>query len=189
MRKIRLKFTAIALMAIAITLLSQESLAYYSTIGRATNVVTSGNISFEIHERTDQGNEFPEEGVYIMPGDIVSKQVSIENICTHPFYIRVKILYGVNSEVLASEDCFELNINREDWIEHDGWFYYNGIVNPGETTPLIFSEVEIVGEKVDNSYLGKTLTLTVSADAVQSENNPASEPWEASGWPKEEEGM
>ena len=89
----------------------------------------------------------------------------------------------------SSEDCFALNINREDWTEHDGWFYYNGIVNPGETTPLVFSEVEIVGEKVDNSYLGKTLTLTVSADAVQGENNPASAPWEASGWPKEEEGM
>ena len=185
MGKTKLRLATIALMAIFITLFSQESHAYYSTIGRATNVVTSGNISFEIHERTDQGTDFPEEGVYIMPGDIVSKQVSIENICEHPFYIRVKILYDVNSVELTSEDCFKLNINRDDWIEHEGWFYFNGIVEPGETTPLVFSEVEIVGEKVDNSYLGKTLTLTVAAHAVQSEHNEVANPWEASGWPEE----
>lgn len=185
MRRTKLRMLTIAVIAITITLLSQGTIAYYSTIGRATNVVTSGNISFEIHERTDQGTEFPKEGVYIMPGDVVSKQVSIENICEHPFYIRVKILYGIDSKELPSEECFALNLNRNDWIEHDGWFYYKGIVNPGETTPLVFSEVEIVGDKVDNAYLGKTLTLTVKAHAVQSENNPVGNPWEASGWPEE----
>lgn len=186
MAKTKLKLFAIAIMAITITLLSQESQAYYSTIGRATNVVTSGNISFQIHERTSQGTEFPKEGVYIMPGDVVSKQVSIENICEHPFYIRVKILYDVDSKELPSEECFSLNINKKHWVEHDGWFYYNGMVEPGETTPLVFSEVEIVGEKVDNDYLGKTLSLTVKAHAVQSEHNPVEHPWEASGWPAEE---
>ena len=109
----------------------------------------------------------------------------IENICEHPFYIRVKILYGIDSKELPSEECFALNLNRNDWIEHDGWFYYKGIVNPGETTPLVFSEVEIVGDKIDNAYLGKTLTLSVRAHAVQSENNPVENPWEASGWPEE----
>ena len=38
---------------------------------------------------------------------------------------------------------------------------------------------------VDNAYIGKTLSLTVSAQAVQSENNPADFPWEVSGWPAE----
>lgn len=185
MRKTKLRMLTIAVIAITITLHSQGTIAYYSTIGRATNVVTSGNISFEIHERTDQGTEFPKEGVYIMPGDVVSKQVSIENICEHPFYIRVKILYGIDSKELPSEECFALNLNRNDWIEHDGWFYYKGIVNPGETTPLVFSEVEIVGDKIDNAYLGKTLTLSVRAHAVQSENNPVENPWKASGWPEE----
>ena len=188
MRKIKLRMLTIAVIAIAITFLSQGTIAYYSTIGRATNVVTSGNISFKIHERTDQGTEFPAEGVYIMPGDVVSKQVSVENICEHPFYIRVKILYDIDiitPFVKYGNQCFALNLNRNDWIEHDGWFYYTGIVNPGEMTPLVFSEVEIIGDKVDNAYLGKTLTLTVKAHAVQSEHNTAENPWEASGWPEE----
>ena len=186
-RKIKIKFAVVALVAIAITFLSQGTLAYYSTVGKATNVVTSGNIQLIIHEKTDAGTEFPKEGVYIVPGDIVSKKVSIENDCEHPFYLRVKMVYGVNSEELTAEDCFKLNINEEYWELHDGWYYYKGIVEPGETTPDVFSHVEMVGAKIDNSYIGKTLTLTVDAQAVQSENNPITDGkvYTASGWPAE----
>lgn len=66
--KIKMKIVVVALMAALITLMSQATLAYYSTVGKATNVVTSGNIQFIIHEMTDQGKEFPKEGVYIVPG-------------------------------------------------------------------------------------------------------------------------
>ena len=62
-----------------------------------------------------------------------------------------------------------------------------GVVEPGATTPHVFSHVEIVGSKVDNRYIGKTLTLTVKAQAVQSENNPITDgdPSTAFGWPAE----
>ena len=185
--KIKIKISVIALVAMILTFMSQATLAYYSTVGKATNVVTSGNIQFIIHEKTDQGKEFPREGVYIVPGDIVSKEVSIENDCEHPFYLRVKIVYGVDSTELSAEECFKLNINEEHWELHDGWYYYKGIVNPDETTPNVFSHVEMVGAKIDNSYIGKTLTLTVNAQAVQSENNPITDgnTYTASGWPAE----
>lgn len=185
--KIKIKIFVVALVAAMMAFISASTLAYYSTVGKATNVVTSGNIQFIIHEMTDQGKEFPKEGVYIVPGDIVSKKVSIENDCEHPFYLRVKMVYGVNSEELTAEDCFKLNINEEYWELHDGWYYYKGIVEPGETTPDVFSHVEMVGAKIDNSYIGKTLTLTVDAQAVQSENNPITDGkvYTASGWPAE----
>ena len=187
MGKTKLKIFVVALVAAVMAFISTSTLAYYTTVGKATNVVTSGNIQFIIHEMTDQGKEFPKEGVYIGPGDIVSKKVSIESDCEHPFYLRVKMVYGVDSQELTAEDCFKLNINKEYWVLHDGWYYYAGIVNPGETTPDVFSHVEIVGSKVDNSYIGKTLTLTVSAQAVQSENNPIIDgnTYTASGWPAE----
>ena len=185
--KVKIRAFTVALIALVLTLLSQGTLAFYSTVGRAANVVTSGNIQFIIHERTDSGTEFPSEGVYIVPGDIVSKKVSIESTCEHPFYLRVKMVYGVDSQELSAEDCFKLNINEENWEYHDGWYYYTGIVNPGETTPNVFSHVEIVGSKVDNSYIGKTLTLSVIAHAVQSENNPVTDgkTYTAAGWPAE----
>ena len=187
MGKIKIKIFVVALVAALMAFVSTSTLAYYSIVGKATNVVTSGNIQFIIHEMTDQGKEFPKEGVYIVPGDIVSKKVSIESDCEHPFYLRVKMVYGVNSQDLTAEDCFKLNINEEYWEFYDGWYYYKEVVDPGETTPDVFSHVEIVGSKVDNDYLGKTLTLTVKAQAVQSENNPITDgnTYTASGWPKE----
>ncbi len=187
MGKLKLKFLAIAYVAIAFIFFTPSTLAYYSTVGKATNVVTSGNIQFMIHEMTDQGTEFPEEGVYIVPGDVVSKKVSVENVCEHPFYLRVKIVYGIDSQELSSEECFKLNIDKENWQYVDGWYYYKGVVEPGKTTPNVFSKVEIVGSKVDNSYIGKTLSLSVIAHAVQSENNPVegTAVYTASGWPQE----
>ena len=187
MGKIKIKIFIVSLMALLMSFISTSTLAFYQTIGKATNVVTSGNIKFIIHEMTDQGKEFPKEGVYIVPGDVVSKKVSIESDCEHPFYLRVKMVSGIDSQELTSEDCFKLNINEEYWELYEGWYYYKGIVNPREITPNVFSHVEIVGSKVDNSYIGKTLTLTVNAQAVQSQNNPITDgkTYTASGWPKE----
>ena len=186
--KLKLRFAVIAAVAIMLTLLVQPTLAYYTTVGTATNIVTSGNIKLKIHETTDQGTPFPEEGVYIIPGDVVSKVVTVENICEHPFYLRVKVISSTTSEEVSVEDCFKLNIDTDSWIFKDGWLYYNYVLRPGEMSHHVFSKVLIVGETVDNSYIGKTLSLTILAQAVQSENNPITDgdSTTASGWPAEE---
>lgn len=179
------KLMLIAIAAIIITILSQGSLAYYAYVDTADNVVTSGAIKLQIHEKTAAGNDFPEDGILIMPGALVSKRVMIENICNHPFYLRLEIVDGIDSTTLSSDECLALDINEKDWTYIDGYYYYNDIVPPYTMTTPIFTEVEIVGDKVDNSYIGRTLYLTVNAFAVQSENNVADKPWNAEGWPIE----
>ena len=181
--KARSKLLLVAIAAILATVLTQPTLAYYTTIGKATNVVTSGNIRLQINEKTADGSDFPTEGVYIMPGDIVSKQVSVSNVCDHPFYLRVKLVGGADNTALTPEDCLKMNIDTQNWTLVDGYYYYNEILQPGKTTPMLFTQVEIVGSKVDRSHIGSTLSLTVNAYAGQSENNPAEHPWTASGWP------
>ena len=185
--KIKNKIFVIAILIMMLAFMGQSTLAYYTTGGIATNVVTTGNIRFIIHETTDSGEEYPKDGVYITPGDTVSKQVSFENDCEHPFYLRAKVVYGIDSEELSAEECFKPDIDVENWELYDGWYYYKGIVEPGKTTPHLFSQVEIVGSEMDNKYLGKQLQITVVAQAVQSENNPISDgnTYTASGWPKE----
>ena len=183
--KARSRLLLIALAAIFATVLTQPTLAYYTTIGKATNVVTSGDIKLQIHEKTADGSDFPAAGVYIIPGDIVSKQVTIENVCAHPFYLRVKLISGSTNTALSADDCLKLDIDEENWTYADGYYYFNRILQPGETTPALFTQVEIVGSKVDQTHIGSTLSLTVNAYAVQSENNPADHPWNASGWPAE----
>ena len=146
-------------------------------------MVTSGDIQLKIHEKTADGNDFPAEGVYVIPGDIVSKRVSIENVCGHPFYLRVKVVSNSTNQALSADDCLKLDINTADWTFVDGYYYYNKILQPGETTPALFTQVEIVGSKVDQNHVGSMLSLTVNAYAVQSQNNPAEHPWNAAGWP------
>ena len=183
--KQKARLLLIALAAIMLTVLTQPSLAYYTSIARATNVVTSGGVQLQIHEKTADGSDFPADGVYIIPGDIVSKQVSVENVCDHPFYLRVKLVSGSTNTALSPDDCLRLDINTDNWTAQDGFYYYNRILQPGQTTENLFTQVEIVGSKVDRSHIGSTLSLTVNAYAVQSENNPADFPWEAAGWPAE----
>lgn len=184
MRKFKLRLTVIALLACIMTILSQGTLAYYSTVGTATNVVTSGDIRLIIHETSGDGSPYPEEGIYVIPGQIISKRVTIENDCTHPFYLRVKLVNGIDSSELSAEECFGIDLNSTDWtLRDDGYIYYNYILDAGTTTSPVFTEVEIVGSKVDTSFIGKTLSLTVNAYAVQSENNPSDAPWDAVGWP------
>ena len=173
----------IALAAILLTVLTQSSLAYYTTVGTATNVVTSGGVQLQIHEKTADGSDFPKEGVYIIPGDIVSKKVFVENVCAHPFYLRVELVSSTTNDALTPDDCLKMDIDTQNWTYVDGFYYYNRILLPGEVTEDLFTQVEIVGSKVDNSHIGSTLSLTVNAYAVQSENNPAEHPWDASGWP------
>ena len=179
------KLLIIALAAILLTVLTQPTLAYYTAIGKATNVVTSGGVQLQIHEKTADGSDFPAGGVYIIPGDIVSKQVTVENVCSHPFYLRVKLISSSTNTALSPEDCLKIDINTENWTYVDGFYYYNIILEPGKITPALFTQVEIVGSKVDQSHIGSTLSLTVNAYAVQSENNPAEHPWDAFGWPAE----
>ena len=181
--KAKARLLLIALCAVFLTVLTQPTLAYYTTIGKATNVVTSGDIQLQIHEKTADGSDFPSEGVYIIPGDIVSKQVSVENVCAHPFYLRVKLVSSSTNQALNPEECLKLDIDTQNWTYLDGYYYYNHILQPGETTPALFTQVEIVGSKVDQTHIGSTLSLKVNAYAVQSENNPAEHPWDASGWP------
>ncbi len=186
--KIKLKVATISLVAIALTFLMQSTLAFYTTVGKATNVVTSGDIQLLIHEKTNAGTDFPEEGVYVLPGDVVSKMVYIENGCDHPFYLRVKLVYGINSDELPAEECLSLDIDENNWKYKDGWYYYTGVVNPHETTPNVFSCVEMIGSKIGNEYRAKTLSLSVQAQAVQSENNPITDgdTTTANGWPEQE---
>lgn len=183
--KAKSRLLLIALAAILVTVLTQPSLAYYTTLGVATNVVTTGGVQLEIIEKTADGSDFPKEGVNVIPGDIVSKRVSVQNVCDQPFYLRLSLVSGSTNEALSAEECLRLDIDTVHWTYRDGYYYYNEILQPAETTPPLFTQVEIVGEKVDRTHGGSVLRLVVNAYAVQSANNPADHPWDAFGWPTE----
>lgn len=180
-KKLSIVFGIIAILAI----ISVGTLAYFTSEQNAENVISAGNIKLEIHEKTASGEDFPEEGIIVMPGDTVSKIVTVENTGDHPLYLRVKLTEGVSDEALTEDDCLDININRSCWLEKDGYYYYYRALQSGETTEQLFSEVYFDLYNIDNKYLGKYFTLNVAASAVQSENN-GSDVLNAMGWPEEE---
>lgn len=180
-KKLSIVFGIIAILAI----ISVGTLAYFTSEQNAENVISAGNIKLEIHEKTASGEDFPKEGIIVMPGDTVSKIVTVENTGDHPLYLRVKLTEGVSDEALTDDDCLDININRSCWLEKDGYYYYYRALQSGETTEQLFSEVYFDLYNIDNKYLGKYFTLNVAASAVQSENN-GSDVLNAMGWPEEE---
>ncbi|MBR5768823.1 MAG: hypothetical protein IKX98_01810 [Clostridia bacterium] len=183
MAKVKLCF--IAFLMLIMSLISFDTLAYYTVTSTARNVITFGELPSEVVETTSAGTEFPEEGVYVMPGDIVSKIVSVANKSEHPFYVRVKLIKASDASELSAEECLSITTDTEHWtLMEDGYYYYNTAVPAyGQTEPL-FREVEVVGDKITKEQIGTILTVTVKTFVVQSENN-ADTPFEAVGWPTE----
>ena len=178
------KIWAIALVIILLALLAGNSIAYYSVIGTATNVVTSGNIRLRVIETGADNNAFPRDDVEVIPGQIVTKRVTVQNICLHPFWLRVDVTTGSSDAQLKADEVMKiLDLNTQDWTEREGYYYYNTSLEPLQTTTPLFSQVQFDGTKVVTEDIGKALTITILASAVQSENNPAVKPWDASGWP------
>ncbi|MBR2366694.1 MAG: hypothetical protein IKA78_05950 [Oscillospiraceae bacterium] len=169
---------------------TRGTLAYYTVVGTATNVVTSGNIQLKIHEMTKDGTPFPSEGIKVFPGDKVSKEVTVENTCAQPFFLRIRLTNGIEGPQEPVENVFAFETNTADWtLREDGCYYYNKVLEPGQRTTPLFKEVEMVWEQMHGRFFGQTLTLTVTAEAVQSKNNPVNHPWEAQGWPEAKGGQ
>ncbi len=186
MKRVRMKLLCVALAVALIALCSYGTLAFYSVIGTATNVITTGDVELAIHEKGADGQDFPAEGVSVIPGDVVDKIVTVENVCDQPFYLRVKLVNESTDLSLNADDCLKVDLNTTYWtVGQDGFVYYNTVLEPGQTTEPVFTQVEVMGAYVGKENIGKTLSLTVNAYAVQSKNNPADHPWDASGWPAE----
>jgi len=179
-RKLILLFIIAALLSI----LTTGTLAYHVSYGASENIITTGNIRLEVHNQTEDGSPIPDDGAMAcLPGSLYSRIVTVENTGDHPLYLRVKIAKYVQDSNLPAEDCLNLDLDTVNWIYSDGFYYYHKVLEPGEISSPIFTEVEIDGENVDNLYLGKTLMLDVLAYGVQSENN-ADTILTAVGWPE-----
>ncbi len=170
------KLFVLGLILAVLTLLGAGTAAYYTVTSQAHNQVGTGNLSFQLHEVGQTGT------AVILPGDTVDKTVTVENVGSHPMYLRVSLNVRVADESLPADGCVTVNINTEDWTYRDGYYYYNYALEPGATSQALFTQVFIDGVKVDNSYLGKQFRLDVGVSAVQSEHNGAT-PFDAQGWP------
>ena len=187
------KMLYIAAILICLSIIAGGTLAYFTSQDTARNVITSGGMELQVIEQQQLVNgtlqPYPDEPIQVMPATTVSKIVSARNT-RQPAWIRMNYsltVYdaaGKAMEIPAEELSKVIRIDGcgDNWMEKDGWWYYNSAIKSGETTQPLFEEVKFSGPHMDNKYQSCTLVIDVTAQAVQQANNGTTV-WEAQGWP------
>ncbi|EIF6157386.1 SipW-dependent biofilm matrix protein BsaA [Clostridium perfringens] len=171
------------------------SLAWFTSSDSVTNQFSTAstdkpsdpNSGIKIHEDFK-----PEDADNTLPGDTVTKQVNVINKATYDQLIRVKIK-KVWKDAKGNEksdlDTKNINLNFEKnltdsnkpeegkWIEgSDGYYYYNGIVNPdGQTANLL--ESVTLSKDITNEFKGLKFDVVVDSEGVQAANGAVNDSW------------
>lgn len=180
MKKKVLIFSTIGLV---MALISIGVYAYFVFESTFRGVISTGSLKLKVYQESITGIDVTDSDFEVMPGDVVSRIVTVENVGEQSLYLRVKLVTSVENDKLLAENILKMNINTDKWTYRDGYYYYYKVLDPGELSEKLFTKVTIDGELVDNKYLGKTILLDVVAQATQSKNN-ADSVLEAKGWPE-----
>ncbi len=170
-----------AAIVIVLSLFAFGTLAFFTTSAKATNIITTGKLSMELHEETDDGEPFPEDGIKgVLPGQSVTKKVYVENTGKNEMYVRVSVEIKAEDQrgEMLPADLVALNdLDTENWtkktVEGVDYYYYNKPLQAGESTSMLFRSVGFSGE-MGNAYSGSTIYVIVNADGTQVANNGSS---------------
>lgn len=178
------KLLILSVLAICIATLTTGTLAFFTSEGRAHNVITTGGVKIAVQEWADEGKEKPFRNLEgIMPSMTVTKIAEIKNTGASAAWIRVKVDKNIQlqGDGKPNADLVELDLNTDDWTVQDGYYYYNEALQPGEVTKPIFTAVTF-NANMGNEYQNATASVDVSAQAVQTANN-GDAATAAQGWP------
>lgn len=179
------KLLILSVLAICIATLAAGTLAYFTSEGKAHNVITTGGVEIAVQEWADEEKTKPFEDLTgIMPGMTVTKIAEIKNTGASDAWVRVKVEKNIKLQGEGTPDTalVELNLNLTDWtLGEDGYLYYNKVLKPGEVTEPLFTAVTF-NVTMGNEYQNATATVDVVAHAVQTANN-GDTVMDAKGWP------
>lgn len=181
----RKRALCLAVIVCGLAMLAGSTAAYFVAEETAYNVITTGCLYMDLVEETTDGKPWPEEGIRnILPGMSVDKVVTVRNTGSVPFFTRISMEnIIIPAEGVEAELTFEyisIDLNEEQWIAKDGYYYYYRILEPGEETEPLFTKVSFAPE-MGNDYMDATVEIYVLGQAVQSANN-GEDPLEALGW-------
>ncbi|MGN1456874.1 MAG: LPXTG cell wall anchor domain-containing protein [Acutalibacteraceae bacterium] len=170
--KKRTVFSVLCISLIAVFLFSGGlTLASFKTRSSTVNNITLASVKGSIIEEYEQGQT-------VYPADVVNKKVQVKNTGTADAIVRVKIEkawgdYRESDGTLAvnpslSTDNILIEYNTDNWLyKSDGYFYYKGVLTPGEITPSLFDSFEIDGKNTGGEYKNKNADIIVTTELVQ----------------------
>ena len=159
-----------AVFAVSVT---GTTLALWRKTDTSDHIAQMATVTGQIVEEYDGAEE-------IYPGSTVEKVVNVQNTGTADSVIRVKVekAWGAERDEdgnllvddTVSTDNILIDYNTEYWQydQTDGYFYYKGVLKPGETTiePL-FKEFTIDKVTTGPEYAGLTADIWVRMECVQ----------------------
>ena len=190
------KVFAASVFLLCLAILAGTTMAYFTARDTAHNVITTGNVNIQVVEKQDVDGtlvDYPRAPISgVLPGESVSKIVSVRNTGSGDAWIRVRISKAIdlNPDYAdrgqeADPALIELNVDTEHWQEKDGWYYYKDVLDMGRSTEPLFETVTF-SSKMNNAYQDCEAGITIEAQAVQSKNNPKPSSGDFSeipGWP------
>lgn len=178
------KLLILSVLAICIATLTTGTLAFFTSEGKAHNVITTGGVEIAVQEWADESRETPFRDLEgIMPSMSATKIAEIKNIGASAAWVRVKVEKNIQLQGNGTPDAnlVKLDLNTTDWTAQDGYYYYNKPLQPNAVTKPIFTAVTF-DASMGNEYQHAKVSVDVSAQAVQTANN-GDAAMAAQGWP------
>lgn len=167
-----LVFSLVALLVVGGTM------AWFTDEKEVANTFEAGTVKIELLEN---GSEEAIEKTNVNPGDTFDKEIKVKSVGSKKTYVRVSITPVWDDEQLETDNVELIFADGEpgtNWIDgEDGWYYYRYILEEGEETEELLSQVRIIGDKTGNEYQGKKLTVNVKSEAVQASHYAYEDAW------------
>ena len=153
------------------------TLAYFTDKDAATNVITMGHVDIDlVEEQFDEDTNDTKKITNVKPGDTFTKDPKIiVSADSERAYVRTKLEVNIelkNDAVVTEEEKQALidliNIDKTKWVESDGYYYYQGVLNPGDE--LYFFSTVTIPSDWGNKFVNAEITIDVKAEAIQSDN-------------------
>lgn len=158
---------------------AQATLAAWKVSDPSTQSISIARLSGKIVEKY-------EETTGVEPGQNIEKIVNVQNTGNADSVIRIRLekMWGKSRTQQGdliiddsySSDYILIEHNTEYWYynEADNYYYYKGILLPGETTAQPLFEYFTVSKEANGSYNALTADIRVKLECIQAAGNAIS---------------
>lgn len=127
--------------------------------GGLTNTFTPGSVTCQVEEDFE---------------DNAKSSITVKNTGNVPAYIRVAVVANTvddEGNIIGAADV-SAHLAKAEWSEKGGYYYYNGIVEPNQSTDeLLKSSIDLSGKQVT------VLAQAIQAQGVTDETAAVEEAW------------
>lgn len=127
-----------------------------------------GNLSYIVNGDVEEDYLYPGKNIVTETYEIVN-QSNIETEIRIKFSFYLKDTYYDEAEFLSFIEENGFNLDLSNWIEDDGFYYYDGILNNNQKVTL-FDVLIFDGKVIKNNYKMSDFKIKLTLHAKQKEH-------------------